>query len=499
MRYFSFTIPITIPTGIVASAVVMLSMVAGLASVTAGQTLAIGQSNDTLPVPGAAITAPESAPGIRPDREPAKPPKLSEDLSVESTVGNSAGLSPDPPTGKSAAGKSTVVAPSTAGATSREAVSQSVAPNPAPTAGKRPRRSSGQQRPPGKITDGGVTIKVQRKGKTYFGRPLVTDGKELIIARWDGRMTRFPVGDKATKISLYSKGFKPYSTTEMKARLQKHFGSRYKISTTDHFVVIHPNNGGDAKKYWAKPFEQYYIRLRNYFTAHGYRTTDPEFPLIAIVLRSRSEFDRRLDAEADFSPTVVGYYSRKTNRITTYDPTKASSKVQRENPEHNWLYSSQTIIHEIAHQVAFNCGVHNRFSTVPKWTSEGLAMLCETRGVYDFKKFPDIQSRIHRLRLKSFRKLFEAGKTKGKLLELLQNDRLFDTDSELAYAVSWAISFYLNENRQADYMAYLKRDAKRGSFRVHNRLDRVGFFIDHFGRDIDALESRMNIFISSLK
>lgn len=312
-------------------------------------------------------------------------------------------------------------------------------------------------------------------------------------------MTRFPVGDKATKISLHSRGFKPYTTDELKTRLQKHFGSRYTITTTDHFVVIHPNNGGDAKTYWAQPFEQYYIRLRNYFNAQGFRTTAPEFPLIAIVLRSRSEFDRRLDAEADFSPSIVGYYSRQTNRITTYDPTKASLKIQRQNPEYNWLYSSQTIIHEIAHQVAFNCGIHNRFSTVPKWTSEGLAMLCETRGVYDFKNSPDIQSRINRFRLQSFRKLSAAGKTKGKLIQLLQNDRLFETDAEVAYAVSWAISFYLNENRQDDYMSYLKRDAKRGSFRVHNRLDRVGFFIDHFGKDIDVLESRMNLFISALK
>lgn len=364
---------------------------------------------------------------------------------------------------------------------------------------RQPVASPAQRSAAGKKSDGVVTIKVQHAGKTFYGRPLVTDGKELVIARWDGRMTRFPVGNKDTKISLYSKGFKPYSTVELKSRLQKHFGSRYKISTTDHFVVIHPNNGGDAKSYWAQPFENYYIRLRNYFTAQGLRTTDPEFPLIAIVLRSRSEFDRRLHAEADFSPSVVGYYSRQTNRITTYDPTKASLKIQRQNPEYNWLYSSPTIIHEIAHQVAFNCGIHNRYSTVPKWTSEGLAMLCETRGVYDFKNAPDIQSRINQFRLTSFRKLFSAGKTKGKLLELIKNDRLFETEPEVAYAVSWAISFYLNESRQDEYMSYLRRDAKRGSFRVHNRLDRVGFFIDHFGKDIDALESRMNIFISALK
>lgn len=346
---------------------------------------------------------------------------------------------------------------------------------------------------------GVVTLKVVRDGKTFYGKPLATDGKKLAVVRWDGRLTSFPANDKAAKVSLYCQGFEPYSTAELKTRLQKHFGKRYAISTTDHFVVIHPNNGGNAQQYWAKPFEQYYIRLRNYFNAHGFKTSDPEFPMIAIVLRSRGEFDRRLDAEADYNKNVVGYYSRISNRITTYDPTRASLKVQREDPEHNWLYSSSTIIHETAHQVAFNCGIHNRFSTVPKWTSEGLAMLCETPGVYNYKQLPDIKSRINRMRLTSLRKLISEGKTKGKLLELIQNDRMFETNPETAYAIAWGISFYLNENRQSDYMSYLKRDAKRGSFREHNKLDRVGFFIDHFGKDIDALESKMNIFISALK
>ena len=344
-----------------------------------------------------------------------------------------------------------------------------------------------------------VTLKVQSDGKTFYGKPLATDGKKLALVRWDGRLTTLSTNDKATKLSVYKEGFQPYSTAELKERLQKHFGKRYQISTTDHFVVIHPNNGGNATQYWAQPFEQHYIRLRNYFNAHGFKTTDPEFPMVAIILRSRTEFDRALDKEANYSRSIVGYYSRITNRVTTYDPTRASLKIQRENPDYNWLYSSTTIVHETAHQVAFNCGIHNRYSTVPKWTSEGLAMLCETPGIYNYKKKPNIGSRINRLRLNSFRKLKSEGKTDGILLQLLQNDRVFESDPELAYAVSWAISFYLNEKRQADYMNYLKRDAKRGSFREHDKLDRVGFFIDNFGKDIDGLEAEMNLFIETLK
>lgn len=340
-----------------------------------------------------------------------------------------------------------------------------------------------------------VTVKVKEKGKTFYGKPLVTDGKNVAVVRWDGRLATFPVNDSKIKVTKYSTGFEPYSTAELKQRLKKYFGNRYSISTTEHFVVIHPKGGAE---FWAKPFERHFLRLNDYFRSHGFETTEPEFPLVAIVLRSRKEFDLRLDKEASFDKNIIGYYSKKSNRITTYAPSVALLTPTGAKKTAGWLEQSSTIVHEVAHQIAFNCGVHNRFSTVPKWTSEGLATLCETRGVYKFKKFPDIKDRVNRMRLESFRELSYAGKTDGKLLELLQSDRLFETDPELAYAVSWAISFYLNENRQAEYLNYLKRDALRGDFRKHTKLDRVAFFVRHFGRNIAGLEKRMNLFIDTV-
>ena len=340
-----------------------------------------------------------------------------------------------------------------------------------------------------------VTVKVKQKGKTFYGKPIVTDGKNIAVVRWDGRLTTFPINDPKIKVTKYSNGFKPYSTAELKQRLKKYFGNRYAISTTEHFVVIHPKGGTD---FWAKPFERHYRRLNDYFLAHGFKTSEPEFPLVAIVLRSRKEFDLRLDKEAGFDRSIIGYYSTKSNRITTYAPADTLLTRSGAKRTAGWLEQSSTIVHEVAHQIAFNCGVHNRFSNVPKWTSEGLAMLCETRGVYKFKNFPDIKDRVNRRRLESFRQLSYAGKTEGVLLELLQSDRLFQSDPELAYAVSWAISFYLNENRQAEYLDYLKRDALRGDFRRHTKLDRVAFFVRHFGKNIAGLEKRMNLFIDAV-
>jgi len=339
-----------------------------------------------------------------------------------------------------------------------------------------------------------VTVKVKQKGKTFYGKPLVTDGKNIAVVRWDGRLTTFPINDPKIKVTKYSNGFEPYSTAELKQRLKKYFGNRYDISTTEHFVVIHPKGGTE---FWAKPFERHFQRLNDYFRSHGFETTEPEFPLVAIVLRSRKEFDLRLDKEASFDKNIFGYYSTKSNRITTYAPAVALLTPEGARQTAGWLEKSSTIVHEVAHQIAYNCGVHNRFTRVPKWTSEGLAMLCETRGVYKFKKFPNIKDRVNRKRLETFRKLNYEGKTDGVLLELLQSDRLFQTDPELAYAVSWAISFYLNENRQAEYLNFLKRDALRGDFHKYSKLDRVAFFVRHFGKNIAGLEKRMNIFVDA--
>ncbi len=341
-----------------------------------------------------------------------------------------------------------------------------------------------------------VTVKVRKDGKTFYGKPLATDGKQMAVLRWDGRLATFPVNDPSIKVTKYSSDFKPYSTSELKQRLKKYFGNRYEISTTGHFVVIHPNGGTE---FWAEPFERHYRQLNDYFQAHGFETSEAKFPLVAIVLRSRKEFDLRLDKEAGYDRNVLGYYSKKSNRITTFAPNGIRWTPTGAKKMENWLENSPTIIHEVAHQIAFNCGVHNRFSVVPKWTSEGLAMLCETRGVYNFAKYPHVKDRVNRLRLKSFRQLEAAGKTKGVLLELLQRDRMFESDPEVAYAVSWAISFYLNENRQMEYLNYLAKDGRRGDFRAHTKIDRVGFFIRHFGKDIASLEQRMNLFVGAIK
>lgn len=338
-----------------------------------------------------------------------------------------------------------------------------------------------------------VTLKVQRDGKTFYGMPLATDGNQIALVRWDGRLIFIPAGARDVKVTKYQDGFRPYSAQELRTRLKKYFGNRYDISTTEHFVVIHPRG---SEQLWARPFENHYVGINRYFNDNGFETHEPEFPLVAIVLRSRREFDLRLDREGIFDKSILGYYAKDSNRITTFAPPNMRLTAEGNRQTENWLQSSVTIVHEVAHQIAFNCGLHNRFSSVPKWTSEGLAMLCETPGVYASRA--GLNARVNRLRLTSWRKLDEAGKTSGRLLDLIESDRLFDTDPELAYAISWAISFYLNEERQLDYFAYLKADNRRGDFREFTNVDRAGFFIRHFGNDIEGLERRMQLFLESI-
>ena len=46
--------------------------------------------------------------------------------------------------------------------------------------------------------------------------------------------------------------------------------------------------------------------------------------------------------------------------------------------EHRNDTNISTIMHEVAHQLSFNCGLLNRTSDVPVWLAEGLAVYCES-------------------------------------------------------------------------------------------------------------------------
>jgi len=124
------------------------------------------------------------------------------------------------------------------------------------------------------------------EGRRYAGRVDVYDETGVVMTRRNGRIVFLPPEEiesiEKVDDSFYAKNFE-----QMKAKLQKEFGEKYVVSATRHFLVVHPR--GDYET-WALPFEQLYDRFQAYFKTRGLVISEPEFPMVAIVLRSRREF-----------------------------------------------------------------------------------------------------------------------------------------------------------------------------------------------------------------
>lgn len=332
-----------------------------------------------------------------------------------------------------------------------------------------------------------MTVKIKVKNKTLVGQPLAYDGSQLALLKRDGRWSTYPVKN-STDIEKLSDKFEPYDSESLRVKLQKEFGGKYQVSKTQNFVVVHPHGNYTI---WAMPFEQLFQRFRNYFTSRGFELSEPEFPMVAVVVRTRKEFDKFLRMYHRYDSMILGYYSQRSNRIITYDPSGGRSQKR------DWAFNS-TLIHEAAHQTAFNVGIHNRFGVESRWVSEGLAMLFEAKGVNNSMFYSKQKDRINKDRLRMIKMYYSQGRTDGKLKRMIANDSLFKSEASLAYAYSWATTFYLSEKYPKQYFRYLKDDAAREDFTVLSSKERIGQFVKHFGPDIRGHEINIEKFMKTL-
>jgi hypothetical protein len=335
-------------------------------------------------------------------------------------------------------------------------------------------------------SDREMTVKIEVNDRAYIGNPLVWDGKNMQLLRRDGRMTFLPVKSH-DDYKVLTHSFSPMSRKMMVAKLKKEFGKRYTVSTTASFLVVHPH--GEYEK-WAKPFEDLNKRFSAFFSTRGHKLEQPQFPMVAVVLNTRSEFDRMLKGYYQANPNMLGYYSPRSNRIITYDQTKN---------ERDSIFDTNTVIHEATHQTAFNRGVHNRFGEYSSWIVEGLACLFEAPGIHNSYIHTQRKDRVNSRRLLSIQYAIKKGKAKGTLEKIIRDDALFRSNDSLAYAYAWGLTFYLAETRPREYLRYLTDDAKRKDFTAYGSTERLESFAKAFGSDFDNLESRMFNFLMKQK
>lgn len=336
---------------------------------------------------------------------------------------------------------------------------------------------------------GNITVKVKLNQRTLIGNPMIWDGSDMQLLRRDGRMTKVPVKSH-DDYKVLPEPFKPYSKTTMARSLQKEFGQKYQVSVTPSFVVVHPK--GDYHT-WAKPFEDLNVRFANYFQTRGARLKPSKFPMVAVVLRTRREFDRMLASyhKGSLSKNTLGYYSPTSNRVITYDPYEGKRK--------SWLLDTDTIVHEATHQTAFNRGIHSRYGASARWVSEGLACMFESPGVNNSYIYTKQIDRINMGRMRPMLKLIANGSAKGNLEKIVRDDRLFQSNPQLAYAYAWGLTFFLAETESRDYIKFLTDDGKRKNFSRYSRTDRVEQFAEAFGSDFENIEATMFNYLKRIK
>jgi Protein of unknown function (DUF1570) len=332
----------------------------------------------------------------------------------------------------------------------------------------------------------GMTVQIKSGKKEYHGTPLAWDQTQLALLRTNGRIS-FISRDKIDSLTKTSSGFTPLDAKHIRATLEKEFGDKYQVTISEHFVVVHPP--GEQKK-WVQPFESLYLQFHSYFWARGFAVDTPTFPMVAVVLNSRREFDRFLENYLYLDTRIQGYYSPTSNRVITY----SGSDNEQDN-----FFQKATLVHEATHQVAFNTGIHSRITPGPRWVTEGLAMMFESKGVYNSQRFPDLADRYNESQLFAFRQGIKSGEMRGKLQTLVDSDDWFKSDPQAAYAYAWALSFYLMEKRPNAYTSYLKALNEKPGFVAYPAADRRAEFEKFFGRDYNELELRAMQFLTKPK
>lgn len=328
-------------------------------------------------------------------------------------------------------------------------------------------------------------------GRHVEGAPLSwSDQKVWLMAR-DGRLWDF-APEEATQYRRTASYFSPYSAREIAALLQLELGQKFEVTTTAHYLVCHPP--GLAVN-WGDRFEQMYRQFGHYFSVRGLNLRQPEMPMVAIVFNQRIDFVHYGMGDGFRpGPEVLGYYSPRTNRVAMYDGAESHAPSSGD-----WRQNAAMLVHEAAHQAAFNTGVHSRLNSPPQWLAEGLATLFEARGVWNSDQYRQLSDRVNPGRLADFRRFAGSNRSSEWIQALATSDRAFTQDAAVAYAQSWALTFYLSEKEPAGYSKYLAITAARPAFRSYTATDRIADFTRAFGDNWKMLDARVRRFLAEIR
>jgi hypothetical protein len=273
----------------------------------------------------------------------------------------------------------------------------------------------------------------------------------------------------------------------------------FSVLTTQHYVI-----GYDTSRVYAlwagSLFERLHRAFTNYWEREGLLVREPEFPLVVLIFSERGAYDlaSREDLPGGVG-NIIGYYSLRTNRVNMFDLTGAEALRGQERRrgslrEINAMLSQpaavplvSTVVHEATHQIAFNCGLQQRYADLPLWLLEGMAVYFEAPDLTSARGWTGI-GKVNYPRLETFRRNLPKWND-GTLAGLLADDRrMRDPRASVdAYADAWALNYYLIKFQSKPYAAYLKHLSQKPPLIETTPEERLAEFREHFG-DLKLLE-----------
>jgi hypothetical protein len=274
----------------------------------------------------------------------------------------------------------------------------------------------------------------------------------------------------------------------------------FETYSTAHYLICY--NTSKAYAQWCGAlYERLYRAFFTYWSQRGFNLRDPDAPLVAIVFADRASFLRHARQDlGDGAEAIIGYYNMRTNRVLMYDLTGVEGASQRVSAGASTAHINRilsqpqaertvaTIIHEATHQIAFNCGLHERYADIPLWVSEGIAVYFETPDLESSKGWRKIGA-VNRERLVQFRQ-YLSKRPADSLTTLVANSQRFRNPQTApeAYAEAWALNYYLLRRRGSEYQEYLRKMAQKKPLRNETDEDRLTAFRAAFGQDLKALD-----------
>ncbi len=281
-----------------------------------------------------------------------------------------------------------------------------------------------------------------------------------------------------------------------------------------HFLAL-SNADDDFSNERLDNCETIYALFFDHFREKGFTVREPRAKLMVAIFDTQAGFEAYLGGKQ--SSALRGVYHPPSNRLVVYDygqnraflsDKQLADRLARQAPSNlareraigsvsrtAATYRSDanigTVMHEVAHQLSFNCGLLNREGDVPVWLAEGLACYCESTENGAWQGIGEPNS----TRAATLAQALRAPTGLLPLRSLVENDdwirKAKDTNQiVLGYAQSWALFSMLMEQRPKALRKYLALIESRRT-PEHRLTD----FAEIFGSDFAKFEAKYQAYV----